>query len=116
MMIRNVALLLCSVVFIAADTAEKTTPETVKKEKAPRFTLMDSHDEPFGFIFPVDKPVLLTFADQGGHEQMDAWTEPLLERYGDRIPHRAVAWLEASPRLLRGTGENKQNGQRYFMS
>ena len=84
-----------------ADDAEKP----LKKEKAPRFTLMDSHDEPFAFMFPVEKPVLLTFADQGGHEQMDAWTEPLLERYGDRIQHRAIAWLEAIPSLMRGTVE-----------
>ena len=76
-----------------------------KKEKAPRFTLMDSHDEPFAFMFPVEKPVLLTFADQGGHEQMDAWTEPLLEKYGDRIDHRAVAWLEAIPSLMHGAVE-----------
>ena len=75
-----------------------------KKEKAPRFTLMDSHNEPFAFMFPVEKPVLLTFADQGGHEQMDAWTEPLLEKYGDRIDHRAVAWLEAIPRLMTRSG------------
>jgi len=77
----------------------------LKKEKTPRFTLMDSHDEPFVFTFPVEKPVLLTFADQGGHEQMDAWTQPLLERYGDRIDHRAVAWLEAIPSLMRGAVE-----------
>ena len=84
-----------------ADDAEKP----LKKEKAPRFTLRDSHDEPFGFIFPVKKPVLLTFADQGGHEQMDAWTEPLLKRYGDRIEHRAVAWLEEIPSLMHGAVE-----------
>ena len=72
-----------------------------KKEKAPRFTLMDSDDEPFGFTFPYERPVLLTFADQGGHEEMDAWTEPLLERYGERIEHKAVAWLEEIPSLMR---------------
>ena len=84
-----------------ADEAENVP----KKEKAPRFTLMDSHDEPFAFTFPVKNPVLLTFADQGGHEQMDAWTEPLLEKYGDRIEHRAIAWLEEIPSLMHGAVE-----------
>ena len=66
---------------------------------------MDSHDKPFAFTFPVEKPVLLTFADQGGHEQMEAWNKPLQERYGDRIERRAVAWLEAIPTLMRGAVE-----------
>ncbi len=77
----------------------------VKKEKAPRFTLMDSQDEPFAFSFPTEKPVLLTFADQGGSEQMEAWNKPLLSRYEGRVERRAVAWLEAIPTLMRGAVE-----------
>ena len=95
---------LCALTSAFAGFADDTE-KPLKKEKAQRFTLMDSHDEPFAFMFPVEKPVLLTFADQGGHEQMDAWTEPLLERYGDRIQHRAVAWLEAIPSLMHGAVE-----------
>ncbi len=75
--------------------------EAPEREEAPRFTLMDSDGEPFGFSFPLEKPVLLTFADQGGHEQMDAWTEPLLERYGERLEHKAVAWLAFIPASMR---------------
>ena len=89
------ALCICAVAYAEED--EKAS----EKEKAPRFTLMDTDDEPFAFTYPYEKVVLQTFADQGGHEQMDAWTEPLLERYGDRIEHKAVAWLEAIPALMR---------------
>ncbi len=72
-----------------------------KREKAPRFTLMDSDGEAFAFTFPREKPVLLSFADQGGHEQMDAWLKPLLKRYGERLEHKAVAWLEFVPAAMR---------------
>ena len=102
MILRNFALLVCFVVLIAADTVEKSAPETVKKEKAPRFTLMDSHDQPFAFTFPIEKPVLLTFGDQGGHDEMDGWTKPLLKKYDGRIRHTAVAWLEEIPSLMQG--------------
>ena len=77
----------------------------VTKKKAPRFTLMDSHDEPFALTFPTEKPVLLTFSDQGGSEQMEAWNKPLLKRYEGRVERRAVAWLEAIPTLMRGAVE-----------
>ena len=32
---------------------------------------------------------------------MDAWTEPLLERYGERLEHKAVAWLAFIPTPMR---------------
>lgn len=92
------ALCILSLAFAASADEAGKAPE---REKAPRFTLMDSDGEPFAFTFPREKPVLLTFADQGGHEQMDAWLEPLLKRYGERIEHKAVAWLEFVPASMR---------------
>ena len=95
---------LCAITLVSACFADDTE-DSPKKEKAPRFTLMDSHDEPFGLTFPREKPVLLTFSDQGGSDEMDAWNEPLLKRYDDQVERCAVAWLEAIPTLMRGAVE-----------
>lgn len=89
-------------VLTRADSAEKTAPKTVEKEKAPRFTLMDSNDKPFALSFPREKPVVITVGDQGAQGQTDRWRKPLEKRYGERVENCAVAWLEEIPSFMRG--------------
>lgn len=87
---------------IAQEEAPEEEPKKVKRLRAMMFRLMDSYDESFLFKFPREKPVLLTFGDQGAQGQVEPWREALEKRYGDGMEHCAVAWLEGIPEVLQG--------------
>ena len=55
------------------------------------FRLLDQFNEPRLIDFPAARPVVLAVGDRDGSPQLDAWTLPLFERFGDRIDIIGIA-------------------------
>lgn len=90
------------VLFFACAGFAQEGSGAAQKEKAPRFVLMGVDDEPFGMMFPREKVVIMTIADQGGQAPIEEWSGHLEKRYGARIERIRVAWLEAVPKAMHG--------------
>lgn len=103
-----VALLLCMGLSVTAvadsstDGSDKTEPNT---KQAPSFTLPNTDDGLTRVKWPREKIVYLSIGDQGGSDQVQAWTNAVKERMGDRLEYLSIAWLEAIPSNLKGAVE-----------
>ncbi len=76
-----------------------------EKKQAPSFTLPNAQDGLTRVKWPRDKIMYLSIGDQGGSDQVQAWTKAVKERFGDRLEYQSIAWLEAIPNNLRSTVE-----------
>jgi len=71
------------------------------------FSLSDQFDQRHTFKFPRLKPIVLAVADKRGADEIESWTHPLAERFGDRIDLPGLADVSAVPRPLRGFVQGK---------
>lgn len=71
------------------------------------FSLSDQFDQQHTFKFPQLKPIVLAVADKQGSAEIESWTHPLAERFGNRIDLPGLADVSAVPRPLRGYVQGK---------
>ncbi len=83
-----------------AETASEITTPALPRAQA--FTLENLDGETQQFSFPRSKPLILAIADQKGSEQMEAWIQPLYDRYESQVDIHGVAELSAVPKFARG--------------
>jgi hypothetical protein len=106
--IRNVliGLMLCcgaSQSVLAATNAASSSVTNL----CPAFTLRDQFEATHSFTFPRLKPAVLGVADKKGSDQIEGWTHPLAERFGERIDIPGLADVSAVPRPLRGVVQSR---------
>ena len=66
------------------------------------FTLKDQNDASYAVKFPRDKVTVLIFGDREGAGQIEGWTRPIYNQFGDKIEVYGIAELSAVPSLARG--------------
>lgn len=66
------------------------------------FQLPDQFGTNHTVRFPRTRPLLLLVGDRRGSEEIDAWIEPLKQRWKDVADIHGIADVQAVPRFLRG--------------
>jgi hypothetical protein len=74
-------------------------PEGIRVES---FQLADQFGTQHSIEFPRTRPLLLLIGDRRGSEEIDAWIEPLKQRWKDVADIYGIADVQAVPRFLRG--------------
>ena len=93
----------CAMMWLAAGAHASETPAMADAVRlAPAFTLQDQHRTSHRYDFPRPKISVLIFADYAATAQLEAWIQPLYDRYRDAIAIDGVAVLSKAPKLLRG--------------
>ncbi|MGE0431342.1 MAG: hypothetical protein AB7K09_06950 [Planctomycetota bacterium] len=65
------------------------------------FELPDQFDATHRVIFPTDRVTILAAGDRDGSPQLDGWTVPLVEEFGDRIDIIGIAIVTGIDPLFR---------------
>lgn len=83
---------------------------SVKNSKATAFSLKDQFGNELSYKFPREKTTILAFADKTGSEQLEAWIQPLVNRYSskyaDKLDIQGVAELSSVPGIAKGVVRN----------
>lgn len=66
------------------------------------FELTDQFGNTNRVEFPRSRPLLLLIGDRRGSEEVDAWIDPLKQRWGDLADLAGIADVSAAPRFIRG--------------
>ncbi len=74
-------------------------PESPRIES---FQLADQFGTQHTIRFPRTRPLLLLVGDRRGSEEIDAWINPLKQRWKDVADIQGIADVQAVPRFLRG--------------
>jgi hypothetical protein len=72
------------------------------ESRGAEFTLDDQYGKNYVIQFPLEKPLVLVFADKQGSGQIEGWVRPLYERYLDKVDIWGVAKLDTVPEAVRG--------------
>ena len=89
----------------AADSAKLEGAST--KLVCPSFTLPDQFEVLHKFNFPRTNLLVLTIADKEGHEEVDAWVQPLKEHFSGRVGIAGIADVRGVPGLWHGSIREK---------
>jgi len=88
---------------VAGATWAEPNPDA--PEIAPNLTLPNTQDGLTRVKWPREKFTLVTFGDQGGSNEVQAWAKAVRTRFGDALDYVAIAWLEAIPGNMKSTVE-----------
>ena len=66
------------------------------------FELTDQFGTTNRVEFPRSRPLLLLIGDRRGSEEVDAWIEPLKQRWSNLADLAGIADVSAAPRFVRG--------------